>query len=286
MRICRSYAELKQAIDSIGDKFAFVPTMGALHEGHLSLVEYAKKYANYVVVSIFVNPTQFAAHEDLDAYPRPESKDLDLLNSLGVDIVYFPQQSEIYPNSFNTYVLPGKLAESMEGQFRPHFFKGVLTVVLVLIQQVRPAACVFGEKDYQQLLLVRQMVKDFYLNVDIIGAPIIRSSHSELALSSRNKYLSSSDILVAEHFALIFKSVTERLSACDLLLEEYNSIIEQGRAQLFNIGVEAIDYLDIRDENSLTLINGDLGTKFKLRLFIAVRIAGVRLLDNRALHSS
>lgn len=177
-------------------KIAFVPTMGALHDGHLSLVRLAKEKADKVVVSIFVNPTQFAPHEDFDTYPRDIAKDLKLLQDECVDLVYTPSEKEIYPEGAVQTVKAGKAAEGLESDFRPHFFGGVVTVVHTLFTQVQPDIAIFGEKDFQQLQVIREMVQTQNLPIEIIGAPIARDDYG-LALSSRNAYLSADELEIA-----------------------------------------------------------------------------------------
>jgi pantoate--beta-alanine ligase len=178
------------------EKIAFVPTMGALHNGHLSLVRLAKEKADKVVVSIFVNPTQFAPHEDFDTYPRDIAKDLKLLQTEGVDLVYTPSEAEIYPAGKTITTRAGQAAQGLESDFRPHFFDGVATVVHNLFKQVQPDIAIFGEKDFQQLQVIGEMVKAQSLPIEIIGAPIARDDYG-LALSSRNTYLSADELEIA-----------------------------------------------------------------------------------------
>src|SRR5262245_35103205 len=170
-----------------GDAIALVPTMGALHQGHLELVRLAKARCRRVVVSIFVNPAQFAPHEDFERYPRDEAGDLGKLAEVGCDLVWAPDRSEMYPEGFATRVVPGGGAEGLESESRPHFFAGVATVCCKLFTQVAPDVGVFGEKDYQQLIVVRQTVRDLDLPLTIIALPTVREADG-LALSSRNAY--------------------------------------------------------------------------------------------------
>jgi len=175
-----------------GIKIGFVPTMGFLHEGHLSLVRIAKKLAQKVVVSIFVNPLQFGPQEDFRDYPRDIERDKKLLEAEEVDVVFIPEAEEMYPQGFQTYVEVTELTKGLCGAFRPGHFKGVTTVVLKLFNIVKPHIAVFGEKDYQQLMVIKRMVKDLNLDIEIVGAPIVREKDG-LAMSSRNTYLSKEE---------------------------------------------------------------------------------------------
>ncbi|MEL7544115.1 MAG: pantoate--beta-alanine ligase, partial [Pseudomonadota bacterium] len=193
--IVRTVDALRAAVGTIhdrGETVALVPTMGALHAGHLSLIDVAREHADRVVVSIFVNPTQFAAGEDLDTYPRNEVADLTKLGARGVDLVYIPAPDEMYPEGFATRISVEGLATGLCGTSRPHFFGGVATVVCKLFTQCRPDVAVFGEKDYQQLLVIRQMARDLDLGVNVIGGAIVREDDG-LAMSSRNAYFSQAE---------------------------------------------------------------------------------------------
>jgi len=192
MRTVRTAAGLSDAISAwkeAGAEIAFVPTMGALHEGHLSLLALARRPAARVVASIFVNPTQFAPHEDFDSYPRHPERDAALLERAGCDLLFIPDREAVYPEGFSTWIDPQGAARGLESEIRPHFFRGVATVVARLFILVRPDVAVFGEKDAQQLAVVRQLVRDFALPVEIVGGPIVREPDG-LAMSSRNSYLS------------------------------------------------------------------------------------------------
>jgi pantoate--beta-alanine ligase len=195
MKIVRTGDELAgvgRSVHERGGRVAFVPTMGALHPGHLSLLTLAREAAGpngAVVASIFVNPTQFAPHEDFDAYPRPLERDQELLREQGCDALFLPEHETIYPPDFGSWIYPAGAARGLEGDQRPHFFRGVATVVSRLFALVKPDVAVFGEKDAQQLAVVRQLVRDLALPIEIVGGPIVRESDG-LAMSSRNVYLS------------------------------------------------------------------------------------------------
>ena len=193
-------AAAKKADKRIG----FVPTMGALHDGHLSLVNMGRREADFVVVSIFVNPTQFAPDEDFEAYPRDTERDISILEGAKVDCAYLPSVDEIYPNGVASNLQAGEAAKGLESEFRPHFFDGVCSVVHRLFEIVQPDVAIFGKKDYQQLMVVREMVKAQRLDIEILGAPIVRDVHG-LALSSRNAYLSDAELKVARRLNLILK---------------------------------------------------------------------------------
>lgn len=194
-RTAEELAELRASASGRGSRVGFVPTMGALHAGHLSLVEIARREvgdAGLVVASIFVNPTQFAPHEDFDRYPRPLERDRALLEEAGCDALFLPEHETIYPPGFGTWIYPAGAARGLEGDFRPHFFRGVATVVSRLFALVQPDVAVFGEKDAQQLAVIGQLVRDLALPVAILGGPILRESDG-LAMSSRNAYLSADE---------------------------------------------------------------------------------------------
>ena len=211
MQILKTKAAL-QALKTTwhGQSTAFVPTMGALHEGHMALVRLAQERADKVVVSIFVNPTQFAPHEDFDAYPRDYDRDATMLEAAGVDALYLPEAAEIYPHGPVITTRAGQAAKGLESDFRPHFFDGVCTVVRTLFDHVQPDIAIFGEKDYQQLMVIREMVEALSLPIEIIGTPIVRDEHG-LALSSRNAYLSADELEIARKMNLILRETASSL---------------------------------------------------------------------------
>jgi pantoate--beta-alanine ligase len=212
MKILNSYTALKQERAAINGKLAFVPTMGALHEGHLALVREARKYADKVIVSIFVNPTQFGKNEDFGKYPRMPEKDAALLAGLA-DYIYLPRVEDIYPHGEQITKKAGKEAEGLDGQFRPGHFDGVVTVVSILFDHVQPDVALFGEKDYQQLMVIREMN---YPGVKIIGVPTLREPDG-LALSSRNAYLTAEERKLAPLIHQILKTYTDNASAVKTL---------------------------------------------------------------------
>ena len=257
------------------DKVALVPTMGALHRGHIALVRQAKKRARRVVVSIFVNPTQFAPSEDFGSYPRNFADDIATLKAEKVDLVWAPSTEAMYPQGFATRIAPeGAALAGLEDKFRPHFFGGVATVVAKLFTQVRPDFAMFGEKDYQQLCMVTQMAKDLDLGVKIIGVPTVREKDG-LALSSRNAYLAQCEREIA---TTLYKVL--RASAADIKAgEPIENTLVAGRAKIELAGF-ALDYLEAR--HSRTLIPVKTVADGPIRLLVAAKIGKTRLIDNIA----
>ena len=253
----------------------FVPTMGFLHQGHLSLVETAKKQCDLVVVSIFVNPTQFAPNEDLDNYPRNFQRDLDLLAEFNVDYVFFPSSEEMYPPEFSTWINVDGVSQVLCGRSRPAHFRGVATVVLKLVNIVNPNYMYMGEKDFQQIAVLKRMFSDLNLKTVIVPCPIVREEDG-LAMSSRNKYLDPQQridaLCLSKAISHARKRVHENcLSANDLLPELKNIILQHH-------GI--IDYIEFR--NCETLQETEI-LDHKTRLFLAVYIGNTRLIDNSLL---
>lgn len=253
---------------------ALVPTMGALHEGHLSLVQLAAGKADRILVTIFVNPAQFAPTEDFSAYPRSLEADREKLG-LSADAIYCPPLEDIYPPGFCTTIsLAGPAAAGLEDRFRPTHFSGVATVVAKLFAQTQPHMAVFGEKDYQQLCVVRQMARDLDLNVDVIGAPTIRSTEG-LALSSRNSYLSEKERALAPRLHQALQNAAAALREG----RESQAALSAEAARLSGAGF-ALDYFEWRRADNLAPAQGlDQPT----RLLVAARLGKTRLIDNIAL---
>ncbi len=249
--------------------------MGALHAGHLGLGALARRTCQKVVFSIFVNPAQFAPHEDFDRYPRTEAADLAALaQAEAADVVFAPAAAEMYPPGFSTSVSVAGPATGLESDARPHFFGGVATVVTKLLLQALPDTAVFGEKDYQQLMVIRKVVEDLAIPVEIIGAPTARD-HDGLALSSRNAYLTAPQRQIAVALNRVLRSVIADVLNGVALPEA----IARGRADLIAAGFDAVDYLQIR--NSATL-EQPLSPGQPLRVLAAARLGAVRLIDNMA----
>jgi pantoate--beta-alanine ligase len=256
-----------------GETIALVPTMGALHTGHLALVRLAKRRAKRVVVSIFVNPAQFAPHEDLATYPRTFAADLAALAALKVDLVWAPGVAVMYPQGFSTKIVPGgPAAAGLEDAFRPHFFGGVATVVAKLFLQVAPDIAIFGQKDYQQLKVITAMAKDFDLPVKVIGAPTVREKDG-LALSSRNAYLSAAERAAAPTLQRVLKESAAHLAAGKPIA----SALAEGRAAIERAGF-MVDYLEARHAETLAPIASIKDGP--VRLLVAAKIGKTRLIDN------
>ena len=256
-----------------GETLALVPTMGALHNGHISLVTHAQKLARRVIVSIFVNPTQFAPHEDLSKYPRPLAADVTRLKAAGVDAVFNPHVAEMYGSGFCTTVsLGGPAKVGLEDAFRPTHFSGVATVVTKLLVQGQPDFALFGEKDYQQLAVVRQMVQDLDIPVQIVGGPTLREPDG-LAMSSRNVFLNHADRKIAPE---IFKVMN--WCKAEFKLSPIEAVLASGRAKLEAVGFKP-DYLELRDARSLARVET---LEAPARLLFAGTLGNTRLIDNIA----
>lgn len=268
----RDVAGVTTALRATGRRIVLVPTMGALHDGHLTLIRAARRVPGaVVVVSIFVNPLQFGAGEDLDAYPRTLDDDLDALRAEGVEIAFTPTADDMYPHGTRTTVVPGQLGAELEGASRPTHFAGVLTVVLKLFNTVRPDRAYFGEKDYQQLTLIRQMVADLDLGVEVQGVPIVREADG-LAMSSRNRYLGPDE---RKRAALLPAVLRETLQALDAGTPVADAL-DRGRRRLTDGGFE-VDYLELRAADTLAPVND--ATR-DMRLLVAAKLGATRLIDN------
>lgn len=256
-----------------GQTVALVPTMGALHEGHRALVRAARSGADRVVVSIFVNPRQFAPGEDLATYPRTENADLAALTEEGADLAWVPAPDVVYPPGFETTVRAGPLGQPMEGAHRSGFFDGVATVVAKLFALVRPHSAYFGEKDYQQLLVVARMAADLDLGVEVVPVATVREADG-LALSSRNVYLSSTERAAAPALHRTISRMAARLADG---ASEPAAEVAWGQARLREAGFAAVDYLDVRDPRTLEPVTR---AATAARILAAARLGSVRLIDN------
>ncbi|MCC6981146.1 MAG: pantoate--beta-alanine ligase [Candidatus Melainabacteria bacterium] len=259
-----------------GERVGFVPTMGALHEGHLSLMRAARNECDRVVASIFVNPLQFAPHEDFGKYPRTFQRDLELMSAEGVDAVFYPNEKEMYPEgreSVTRVVPPCELADCLEGHFRPGFFTGVATVVAKLFNIVLPEAAFFGEKDYQQLLVVKRMVGDLNLPIQVTPVATVREADG-LALSSRNVYLSEEERKIAPMLNRTLNFVKDAAQSGQLSLE---AALEKGRADLKALPDVELQYLEARQADTF-----QPAAQFELPMVVvlAAKLKNVRLIDN------
>jgi len=258
-----------------GARIGLVPTMGALHEGHLSLVRETRKIADKIVVSIFVNPTQFAPHEDFDRYPRNLDADAAKLAAAGgTDLIFAPSAGEMYPEGFATRIEVGGPSQELETDFRPHFFAGIATVVAKLLLAAMPDVATFGEKDYQQLLVVRRLAADLGLATEILGTPIMRESDG-LAMSSRNAYLAPGERKIAGQLNVILKQTVASLRKGTTI----SASEADGKRALLAAGFDSVDYLAVRDAATLAPLTQ---LDRPARILAAAKVGATRLIDNLA----
>jgi len=281
MRVIENIPEMQKLADewrAQGEVIVLVPTMGFLHEGHLDLIRTARKVGTKTVISIFVNPTQFGPTEDFDAYPRDLRRDLDLSSSVGTDTAFVPQIGEMYPEGFQTYVTVTKVTENLCGRSRPEHFRGVSTVVAKLFNAVKPHSAVFGEKDFQQLVTIRRMVKDMNMDIQIIGHPIVREKDG-LAMSSRNTYLMPEERPVALR---LNRSLQEAQRLVDSGERNSDAILKVVNGMLTGGGGARVDYARLCNPDTVEdvqIINGPT------LLALAVFVGKTRLIDNCVLHA-
>ncbi len=282
MQVIHTIKEMQQAANSIRvhrETIAFVPTMGFLHEGHLSLLRIARERANQVVLSIFVNPAQFGPNEDFDSYPRALEADLEMAKKEGVDLVFAPVEKELYQDGYQTFVELTDLPHHLCGLSRPVFFKGITTVVSQLFNIVKPHFAVFGEKDFQQLAIIRQLVKDLKFDVDIIGGPIVREEDG-LAMSSRNAYLKEGMRPAALTLSQALAEAKDMVAAGTT---NADAIIENTRKIFDGFPSIKVDYISIADTQTLDPVSSvDKPTLMAL----AVNLENIRLIDNTVLFPS
>lgn len=284
----KSTRTLCQQWKTSGERIAVVPTMGNLHEGHLSLVRQAKTLANRVIVTIFVNPLQFGQGEDYDHYPRTLSADCTLLSALDVDLVFAPNVSEIYPNNMSmadqeatntTVAPPWHLSSILCGQNRPGHFTGVTTIVMKLLNILQPNIAIFGQKDYQQVAILRAMIQDLNVPVEMVVGETERDKDG-LALSSRNQYLTDVERKIAPQIYAELKVIEKQLLQKNT---DYMSLCKQGISNLLAAGFTSVDYLDIRQPEQLKLSDT---TDQKWVVLVAARLGKTRLIDNLVVESS
>lgn len=274
VEVFRNNQDLKRIRAELKGSVGFVPTMGFLHRGHTSLIERSAAENSYTFVSIFVNPQQFGPNEDLASYPKDEMGDVEKSVEAGATHIWIPTVEDIYPPGWQTSVVPGSLSKKLCGSSRPQFFPGICSVVLRLFQLVKPDRSYFGEKDYQQFLIIRQMAKDFFLNVEVVGCPLIRDPDG-LAMSSRNARLNAGDRETALH---LFRTIRKAQKAFQHGQTDANTL----RNELWKSWPDAIepDYLDFRRISDLELVDQ---LEEETRIFIAGWLNGVRLIDNASI---
>ena len=273
----RTVAALRNEVGkwrAAGLRTGMVPTMGALHAGHLSLIEAARQTCDRVIVTLFVNPTQFAPTEDFSAYPRNEEVDRQILSARDVDVLFAPSMAEMYPAGYDTKIIVGGPSAGLEAEFRPHFFAGVATVVAKLLIAGLPERAFFGEKDFQQLLVVKKLVSDLNLPTVIVGCPTVRDADG-LAMSSRNAYLDDRERAAAPQLYATLLEVAERVRADDNLAEA----LATGHDRLTTAGF-AVDYLELRNAETLKPVTDRASEP--LRVLGAGKLGETRLIDNVA----
>ncbi|TXH37599.1 MAG: pantoate--beta-alanine ligase [Rhodospirillaceae bacterium] len=273
--VTRTIADLRAAIGSFrraGAGIGLVPTMGALHDGHLALIGAAKARGLKTVATIFVNPRQFGPREDLATYPRDEAGDLAKLDQAGTDLLFVPDVTEMYPQGFSTAVSVSGITEHLCGAMRPHFFGGVATVVTKLLLQASPDAAFFGEKDFQQLQVIRRFTRDLNIPVEIVGVPTVREADG-LAMSSRNRYLSPDQRRIAGHLPRVLRALSAELADGKVA----GARLDAARNDLLSAGFDKIDYLELCDVEHLQPIPAAIAPS---RVFAAAFIGNTRLIDN------
>jgi pantoate--beta-alanine ligase len=280
--LVRACAELQRWSDetrAAGRRIALVPTMGALHEGHLSLVQAGYRVADRVIVSIFVNPTQFGPSEDFARYPRDLARDLESLRKVGADVVFTPSVEEIYPSGDATWVSVERITNGLCGRSRPGHFRGVTTVVARLLLAARPHVAIFGEKDYQQLAVIRRMVRDLRFGVEILGGPIVREPDG-LAMSSRNEFLSPR---ARQQATALNAALHEARALVRAGVRDAAAVVASARERIEKEPLAEIDYVELVDADTLEPVREVSGRSL---LALAVRFEGTRLIDNTLLDAS
>ncbi|GDX35966.1 pantothenate synthetase [Alphaproteobacteria bacterium] len=277
MKVIEKINEIKERLlihNNNQESIILVPTMGALHDGHLTLVKEAKKIAKIVVVSIFVNKAQFNNFEDFEKYPRNLIKDIEALKDCGINYIFAPSHQEIFQEQNNFEVNVLGIADCLCGRYRPKHFNGVALIISKLFNIIKPNHAIFGMKDFQQLLIIKKLVNDFNFSVKIHGFETVRNNQG-LALSSRNQRLNNHQLLIASNIFRILNEIKNNF-------RNNKNILMEKKQELLAIGFDKVEYLEIRDENNLQLIE-NFQTNQQARIFIAVYLQGVRLIDNLAI---
>ena len=274
MRTISSISEFKEFRNTLTGAIGFVPTMGALHDGHLSLVNKSNQTCDNTIVSIFVNSTQFAQNEDLNIYPKPLEKDLALLNNFKIDAIFLPSNEIMYPEGFSTFVNEDIVSKRLEGKSRPSFFRGVTTIVVKLFNIINPTHTFFGEKDAQQLHIIQKMIDDLNYSIQVVPCPIIREENG-LAMSSRNEYLSTKS---RQSASIIYDSLKHGLSLLKIGERDSNVIREEITKLIQNEPLAKVDYISISDNLTLEEINGEITGN--ILISTAVYFDNIRLVDN------
>jgi pantoate--beta-alanine ligase len=277
MRIVRTINDLRAAVKdwrAEGHSVGLVPTMGGLHDGHLSLITASNALADKTIATLFVNPSQFAPHEDFATYPRDESGDLEKFESAGANLIFAPNVAEIYPDGHSTKIEVQGISQVLEGEFRPHFFGGVATVVAKLLLQALPDVAVFGDKDYQQLCVIKSMVRDLDIPAKIVGAATVRETDG-LAMSSRNNYLADDERTIAPALFQIITQVAENVRSGHSPVTQR----QWAEAELMKAGFGAVDYVAVRDADTLEPVSD--ATR-PARVLAAAWLGSTRLIDNVA----
>lgn len=280
MKLITTVREMQAEAEKLrnrGKIIGFVPTMGYLHEGHLSLIRIARKKANVVIISIFVNPTQFGPNEDLDRYPRDIKRDERLAREAGVDIIFYPSNEEMYPERYLTYVTVEKITETLCGASRPGHFRGVTTICTKLFNIVKPHFAVFGEKDYQQAVVIKQMVRDLNLDMKIITGPIVREVDG-LAMSSRNAYLSPEEredaLVLNRSLKFAEEMILKGEKRAEAVIKTVSKMIEEKKTT-------KVDYVSVVDPDTLAPLEK---IEDRALIALAVFVGDTRLIDNRVVH--
>jgi len=276
MQVVRQIKEMQKISDRLrekGKRIGFVPTMGYLHDGHVSLVRKAKELCDSIVVSIFVNPTQFGPGEDFQRYPRDEEGDREKLERAGVDFLFMPEAGEMYPPRYQTSVEVAEVSKGLCGDFRPGHFRGVATVVAKLFNIVKPHAAVFGEKDYQQLLVIKRMVEDLNFDIEIIPGTLIREEEG-IAMSSRNAYLSPED---RKRATVLYRSLVKAKELVDSGEKRTYNIVQAVEKMIGSVKGVSLQYVEIRDAETLERVERVSGPAV---IAVAAMVGSVRLIDN------